>query len=88
MMLVSGGRGVRTARTDPAHLDWLAQAGERAGTVISVGTGSALLAATGMLDGKRATTNRVAFDWVRGLYPVPDWQPRAQWVVDGKIYTS
>ena len=88
MVLVPGGRGVRAAQVDQAHLDWRAQVCDQAEVVMSVCTGSALLAAAGVLDGKRATTNKIAFDWVKGLHPAPDWQERARWVVDGKVYTS
>ena len=51
-------------------------------------TGTALLARTGLLDGRKATTNKASFDWVKTHGPGVDWQPRARWVVDGKYWTS
>ena len=55
---------------------------------MSVCTGSALLAATGLLNGLEATTNKRAFDWVRGTNPPVLWQGTARWTHSGKFYTS
>lgn len=41
-----------------------------------------------MLDGKRATTNKMAFREMSALGSGVDWVPKARWVVDGKIWTS
>ena len=40
------------------------------------------------MDGRKATSNKIAFDWVttQGLQVV--WIKKARWVVDGKYYTS
>ena len=40
------------------------------------------------LDGRRATTNKRAFDWVATMGPATDWQASARWVEDGKFFTS
>ena len=47
-----------------------------------------LLAKAGILDGRRATTNKVAFAWVASQSSRVDWQKTARWVVDGKFMTS
>lgn len=53
-------------------------------------TGSRLLAATGLLDGRKATTNKFFFKWIaedtkdRNI----TWIPKARYVVDGKYWTS
>ena len=47
-----------------------------------------MLAKAGLLDGKRATTNKLAFDWVASQGPKVDWQRKARWVEDGKFITS
>lgn len=56
--------------------------------LITVCTGSALVAETGILDGRKATTNKA--DWARQIAKGPrvNWVPRARWVVDGNIWTS
>ena len=50
--------------------------------VTSVCTGSALLAAAGLLDGYRATSNKRAFAWAREQGPRVQWVAQARWVAD------
>ena len=47
-----------------------------------------MLAKTGLLDYKKATTNKIAFDWVITNGTNVNWVEKARWVVDGKFYTS
>ena len=63
ILLVPGGAGSRTLVEDAEFLEWLKRIGSQARLVASVCTGSALLAAAGLLEGKRATSNKLAFDW-------------------------
>ena len=51
-------------------------------------TGSALAAQAGVLDGKKATSNKLAWDYVTGLRDRVEWVRKARWVVDGNVYTS
>ena len=88
ILLVPGGRGTRTVDKDTAFLGWLKQASDGAQLTTSVCTGSVLLARAGILEGRRATTNKRAFDWVVGETSGVDWQRSARWVRDGTIYTS
>ncbi len=88
VLLVPGGMGTRRLVGDGAYLQRLKAAAERSAHVLTVCTGSALLAATGLLDGLEATSNKRAFDWVVSVRPGVWWVPRARWVVDGKYYTS
>jgi transcriptional regulator GlxA family with amidase domain len=88
ILLVPGGMGTRREVENRALLRWLAAAADRAEIVASVCTGSALLAKAGVLDGRRATTNKNAFDWVASQGPAVHWQRRARWVEDGKFITS
>jgi transcriptional regulator GlxA family with amidase domain len=41
-----------------------------------------------LLRGIKATSNKLAFDWVRGSDDDARWIRRARWVSDGKFYTS
>jgi len=54
---VAGGPGARRSIEDGPILDWIARASARARRTTSVCTGSYLLAAAGLLDGRRATTH-------------------------------
>lgn len=41
-----------------------------------------------MLDGKRATTNKMAWREITALGPRVEWVARARWVHDGKVWSS
>lgn len=88
MLLVPGGMGTRREVGNENLLRWLIEAAAHAEWVTSVCTGSALLAKAGILDGRRATSNKNAFDWVMSQGPNVLWQKRARWVEDGKFVTS
>ena len=88
VVLVPGGIGTRRLVKDDAFLGWLAAWAAPAELVTSVCTGSALLAAAGLLDGYRATSNKRAFDWVTRQGPRVDWVPTARWVEDRDRWTS
>lgn len=88
LLLVPGGIGVRSLINEQMFLDMLAKIGGQAKWLLSVCTGSALLAKAGLLNGKKATSNKSVFAWVETTEPKVEWVKRARWVVDGNIYTS
>jgi putative intracellular protease/amidase len=92
VLLIPGGLGNRPLLNDQAYLDVLEKnvdaVLESGGTVLCVCTGSVLLAATGLLDGKHATTNKKAYDDLTPKYPRVLWKRQARWVVSGQIITS
>ena len=88
IVLVPGGGGTRALVDDEGFLDQLTAIGHRAGLVVSVCTGSALLAAAGLLDGRRATSNKRSFSWASRFGSSVAWEPRARWVHDGDRWTS
>lgn len=56
---------------------------------MTVCTGSALLAKTGLLDGLKATSNKYALkSFVMPQGPKVNWQPTARWVYDLNIETG
>jgi transcriptional regulator GlxA family with amidase domain len=88
VVLVPGGFGTREQVDNRRLLDWLVWRAEGAEVVASVCTGSWVLARTGLLDGRRATTNKMFFAGAREHGPRVDWIPQARWVEDGKFATS
>ncbi len=88
ILFVPGGFGTRREVNNAPLLEWVAAKAEQAEYVVSVCTGSIILAAAGVLDGRRATTNKAAFARLTPDYPKVDWVPKARWVEDGKFITS
>jgi transcriptional regulator GlxA family with amidase domain len=80
--------GTRTAVNDDDLMSWIAARSTAAELVMSVCTGAALLARAGVLDGRRATTNKRSFAWVESQGPGVEWVKRARWVRDGNRVTS
>lgn len=88
LLLIPGGDTALEEGKDDALLAWLRDASDRAERVMTVCTGSILLGMSGVLDGKRATTNKRDFTATVPLAPNVDWVKEARWVQDGKFYTS
>lgn len=88
LIMVPGGNGTLIELENKVFLDWLAARAAGAEVVMSVCSGSALLARAGLLDGKRATTNKMWFNTLVQYGPNVDWVKEARWVEDGKFVTS
>lgn len=88
ILFVPGGKGTRREVENQDLLDWLVAASKNAEFVLSVCTGSALLARAGLLDGRHATTNKAAFSWVESQGPRVLWERQARWVEDEYFITS
>lgn len=88
IVLVPGGIGTRRMVKDINFLSWLADWASTAEFVTSVCTGSAVLAAAGLLDGYRATSNKRAFDWARSQSNSTEWVAKARWIHDRSRWTS
>ena len=71
-----------------ALLDWVRAMDQRCKITSSVCTGAAVLAASGVLDGKPAATNHAAFGWVITFGPLVLWDSVSRWVDAGKYVTS
>ncbi|KIJ49085.1 hypothetical protein M422DRAFT_28095 [Sphaerobolus stellatus SS14] len=58
--------------------------------IMSVCGGAAILALAGVLDSKRATTNKAFYNVIKTICRDKNvtWVPKARWVVDGNIWTS
>jgi transcriptional regulator GlxA family with amidase domain len=85
VVLIPGGAGEEAARGDERVLEWLRAAHETSTWTTSVCTGSLVLGAAGILDGKRATSHWTALDALREFGAEP-CEERV--VVDGKVVTA
>lgn len=68
--------------------DWLRRAAPQARRVVSVCAGALLLAAAGLLDGRRATTHWRLLDALKERYPAVRVESGPIYVEDGPVWTS
>jgi transcriptional regulator GlxA family with amidase domain len=87
-LLVSGGFGQPEASADQRLLAWLRSNRLRARRCGSICTGAFVLAAAGLLDGKRATTHWALASELGRRYPEVAVETDAIYVRDGSVYTS
>lgn len=87
-VLIPGGRGTRTLVHDKEFINQLEMILKKPQFILTVCTGSALLAKTSLLDNKKASTNKNAYEWVCSQNSNVHWQRHARWSVDGNIYSS
>jgi transcriptional regulator GlxA family with amidase domain len=87
-LLVAGGPGVHTAAADVAVLHWVRSRAKRARRIASVCTGAFLLAAAGLLNGRRAATHWMHCAELARRYPAIRVEPDPIFVRDGAIWTS
>jgi transcriptional regulator GlxA family with amidase domain len=85
VVLVPGGAGNRPLMEDEELLGWLREVDSQTKWTTSVCTGSLLLGAAGLLQGRRATTNWLVLDALRdfGADPIG-----GRFVEDGKYVTA
>ena len=88
LLLLPGGLGTLGALEDEALLQFLRDRSRDARFTLSVCSGSAILAKAGLLDGRRATTNKQLFWVATGQEADVEWVEQARWVVDGTFVTS
>jgi transcriptional regulator GlxA family with amidase domain len=87
-LIVPGGSGVEAAAADPALLDWVRQRATVARRVASVCTGAFVIAAVGILDGRRATTHWKFAARLAQRYPAIRVEPDPIFLCDGSVWTS
>ncbi len=88
LILLPGGFGTVAQLGNTALLDFLRKRASAAEVTMSVCSGSALLARAGLLDGRRATSNKLFFQLARSQSDKVDWITAARWVEDGPFATS
>ncbi|MDF2988717.1 MAG: dimethyladenosine transferase [Eubacterium sp.] len=88
ILLIPGGFGTRKEVFNSEFIDVVKKLCQEARYVLTVCTGSALLAKTGLIKGLQATSNKMSFDWVCEQDMSVNWMKKARWTVDQKYYTS
>ena len=88
IFLIPGGCGTRIEVNKILLIDEIRRISPLSRFVLTVCTGTSLLARTGLLDHRKATTNKRAFDWVVTQGPQVNWIKKARWVMDEKYFTS
>jgi transcriptional regulator GlxA family with amidase domain len=87
-LVIAGGQGVKAAAADAALVDWVRARAATARRTASVCTGAFLLAATGVLDGRRAVTHWSFCDELARAYPSVKVESDPIFVRDGAVWTS
>ena len=87
-LLVAGGAGTRAMVEDRAVVAWIRRMARRVRRLGSVCTGTFILAATGMLDGRRATTHWAWCESLASMFPAVHVNPDPIFVRDGNLYSS
>ncbi|HET6432668.1 GlxA family transcriptional regulator [Dyella sp.] len=88
-LLIPGGRGARLALSRDARLlDWLRERSKDTRRIVSVCTGAYVLAATGLLDGRRVTTHWGYADDFARRYPAVHVETDRLFLRDGCFATS
>ena len=87
VLLVPGGLGTRLAGRE-SIVEFIKTSYPNLQYLITVCTGSKLAAEAGILNGRRATTNKLAWDEITAPLPEVNWVRKARWVQDGNIWTA
>jgi transcriptional regulator GlxA family with amidase domain len=87
-LIVPGGAGQAFASCDSATIDWIAGSSRSARRTASVCTGAFLLAAAGLLDGRRATTHWAFAQELQRRHPEVLVDPEPIFVRDGDVWSS
>jgi putative intracellular protease/amidase len=88
LLFIPGGDSALIQSKDEELMQWIREASANAERVMAVCTGTVLLGMTGVLDGRKATTNKLDFTKTVHLAPRVEWVKEARWVEDGKFFTS
>ena len=87
-LIVAGGFGVSDAVQDELLVGWVRSAARRSRRVASVCSGAFLLAAAGLLDGRRATTHWAYCTELARRHPEIAVDPKPIFVRDGNVWTA
>lgn len=87
-LIAAGGRGVHRAAEDTRLVAWFTARARRARRVVSTCSGAFLLAACGLLDGKRAVTHWMLCGDLGARFPAIRVEADPIFIEDGAVWTS
>jgi len=88
LVVVPGGEGTRPLMGRSDVLGWINGQAQRGALIASVCTGALVLAAAGLLDGRRATTHWSAYDELRAAGRDIEVDQEARFVDEGPVITA
>lgn len=77
--------GPDPSKVPEASLTFLREASKQTKVILATCTGGMWLARSGILDGKKATTNRLLLDTAKGVFPNVEWQDQRWVTVEGQF---
>lgn len=88
LLLVPGGRGVRSEENNASLIDWIRDAANTSTLAATVCTGARLMARTGLWDGLQATTHWNSIEYLRTTFPAVQVLEDVRYIDAGKYLSS
>ena len=88
ILLVPGGQGSRKEMNNPLIISWLIKNFQKLELLLSVCTGSIILAKAGLLDGLMATTHHNVIDLLKEVAPNTEIISSKRFIDNGKVIVS
>lgn len=88
ILLIPGGQGTRSVMQNAKVTSWIRNVESSAELILTVCTGSLVLAKTGLLDGLKATTHHEVIPLLREIAPKTEVRPDKRIVDNGRIIIS
>ena len=88
ILVVPGGYGARAQMVNSTVLAWVREVADQAELVLSICTGSLILAKAGLLDGLAATTHHLVLDLLAEVAPDTEVRGDVRVVDNGSVVTS
>ena len=88
VLFVPGGGGAHGEEAAVPMVEFIRKTYPKLKYLITICTGASLAARAGVLDGKRATTNKAFWKSMTTMSPNVHWVKTARWVVDGNCWTA